>query len=291
MLLGAIAVFCVVIGLMTNWYYETLWTLWFLVPPAAATAFLTCLIRLAIDSSLPSRLQLAISGVVGALFMQSLVELGRSTPSQVFFEIFTILFYLSHSLWVTTFAVWLALRYERNVALLVEAKQAARVSLLVISSGLVLSAALIATAMLRRTDLIWDLDTGPAWLLVAIAGLVSAFPWVQMVRRRRVVQRRFGVAEYLSLGALVISDFIAMFAAGAAVVISNTKPSGLGAVFYHDIMYGLFCFIPIWSATGLVVVGLLIQLWRDQWHRGNTIFAVIWVVLFWLAIAFFWAGH
>jgi hypothetical protein len=289
MLLVVVAAICVIVGLVTNWYRETLWALWFLVSPAVATAFLACLVKLSLNYSVPSRGQLAICGVVGALCMLALIQLGPNTPSNASFVIFTIMFVLSVSLSVAELAFWLAWRLERDVALVIEARQAARVSLLVISSGLVIAAALIATSSLRQTTSIPGLDPGPAWLVVAVAGLLSAFPWVRMVRRRRVVHRRFGVAEYLSLGALVISDFIAIFAAGAAVVIANTKPSGLGAVFYHDIMYGLFCFIPIWSATGLVVVGLLIQLWRDQWHLGYTVIACTWVVLFWLIMAFYWA--
>jgi hypothetical protein len=293
MLLGAILALCVVIGLMTNWRYEMAWVLVFVVSPGvttgAATALLACLVRLAIDSAVPSRRQLIVCGVVGASLMHLLWSLGTHAPLNAAYVIYTALFFLSLSLWIVVIPVWLALRWERDAALLVEIRHAARLSLVVISSALVLSASLLPST-LRVVDPGPGLHPSragllPIQLLVGCVGLVAAVPWIRVVRRRRVVVRRFGIAEYASLTALGGSILISLVTVGMAVIIWNGERSiGSGLTFL------LLVLIYFKFPAVLTVVGVLIELWRDQWHPRLTCIACTWLIANWLFVCFWLAS-
>ena len=292
MLLGAILAFCVAIGMLTNWFYETAWALFFVVSPGvttgAATALLACLVRLAIDSAMPSRRQLIVCGVVGASLMHVLWSLGTHSPLNAAYVIYTASFFLSVSLWVVVIAVWLALRWERDAALLVEIRHAARLTLVAIGSALVASLLATTLASQRGVDPLghwYTADPQPIQYLVGGAGLVAVVPWIRVVRRRSVVVRRFGIAEYVSLIALGGSILISLVTSCLGVIIWNGESSLASGV-------ALIVLVIIYfkSPAVLTVVGVLIELWRDQWHPRLTCIACTWLIANWLFVCFWLAA-
>lgn len=293
MLLSTVVAFCVVVGLITNWFRETAWVLVFVVSPGVttgvATALLACLVRLAIDSSVPSRRQLIVCGVVGASLMQLLWSLGTHAPLNAAYVIYTASFFLSLSLWVVVIAVWLALRWERDAALLVEIRHAARLSLVVIGSALLASLLATTLASQRGVDPLghwYTADAQPIQYLAGCAGLVAAIPWIRVVRRRSVVVRRFGIAEYASLTALGGSILISLVTGCMAVNnIWNGERSLASGVMLIVLVLIYFGFPAV-----LTVVGVVIELWRDQWHPRLTCIACTWLIANWLFVCFWLAS-
>ena len=158
-------------------------------------------------------------------------SLGTHAPLNAAYVIYTASFFLSLSLWIVVIAVWLALRCERDAALLVEIRHAAQLSLVVIGSALLASLLATTLASQRGVDPLghwYTADPQPIQWLVGGAGLVAAVPWIRVVRRRSVVVRRFGIAEYVSLTALGGSILISLVAAAVwiAVIIWNTGKVG-----------------------------------------------------------------
>jgi hypothetical protein len=221
LLLIAVTACCLVVGFVTNWGDKAGWGLVFVISPGVAAAILACLVRLSIDSSVPSRQQLFAFGVVGMLIVQVLSAFQTDAPMNTAYALFSTLTSLSLSLWVAVVSAWFALRFEHDSALLVEATRAARLSLVVVGFALVVSALLWATALSTRGVWESELDVMPTRILVACAGFVAAVPWIRVVRRRSVVHRQFGIPEYLSIAALVVSTLLALLAIGATVVIQN----------------------------------------------------------------------
>ena len=191
-LLGAILAFCVVVGLLTNWLDSTGWLLLFVISPGAAVALLACLGRLARDASTPSRWQLVCCGVAGAILIQGQWQLSHEWNIASTLQVMALS--LSLSLVGTAAAVWRALRCEPDDALPIEVKRAARLSLLVISSAVVLSALLFATAYATKGKWERQQDDFAGSLLVGCAGLLSAFPWIRLLRRRAVAHHCPGIA-------------------------------------------------------------------------------------------------
>jgi hypothetical protein len=291
LLLIAVTACCLVVGFVTNWGDKTGWGLVIVISPGVAAAILACLVRLSIDSSVPSRQQLFAFGVVGMLIVQVLSALQTDAPINAAYVLCSILTSLSLSLWVAGVSVWTALRFEHDSALLAELRQAARLSLFVVGSALLVSALLLATAFSIRGVWESERDMIPIRILVACAGMVAALPWIRVVRRRGVVHRRFGIPEYLSVAALVVSTMLAILAMAATVVIRNTEWSGPRTIFFgrNDALLAGY-FYPIVAASVLAVTGVVLELWRDQWHPRLTAVAVIGVSAHWLGTSFCYAA-
>lgn len=292
-LLGAVTACCIVVGgLATDWGDRVGFWLTLLVSVGASTALLACLVRLASGAAVPSRRQLATRGFAGAFLLFLLWGL----PAHWVHDIWNVWSMLSMSLWVTNFSVWRVLRREHDDALLVEARHAARISLAILGGSAVVSALLLVTTFFIREE--WRLEPGTrrpepgAILIVVCAGLVAALPWIRLLRRRAVVHHRPGVAEYVSLTALVMSSLIALLAMAAAVMLWDNDWPGRGSIFFNKTdAFVLFYFFPLIAASVVALAGMFIQLWRDQWHRLVTIMTCTLLTANWLVNCFYYAAN
>jgi hypothetical protein len=292
-LLGAVTACCIVVGgLATDWGDRVGFWLTLLISVGASTAVLACLVRLASGAAVPSRRQLATRGLAGAFLLFLLWGL----PAHWVHDIWTVWSILSLSLWVTDVAVWGVLRREQDDALLVEARHAARISLAILGGAAVVSALLLLTTFFIREE--WRLEPGTrhlepsALFIVVCAGIVSAFPWLRLLRRRAVAHHRPGFAEYVSLTALVTSSLIALLAMAAAVMLWENDWPGRGSIFFSKSdAFLLFYFFPLIAASVVALVGLFIQLWRDQWHRLVTIMTCTLLTANWLVNSFYVAAN
>lgn len=44
--------------------------------------------------------------------------------------------------------------------------------------------------------------------------------------------------------------------------------------------------LPIWVWTAFAIAGVVIELWRDQWHPRSTAVAFTWLSGYWIAVIF-----
>jgi hypothetical protein len=200
-------------------------------------------------------------------------------------DISTVWSIWSLSLWVADVSVWRVLRRERDDALLAEARYAARLSLVVLGGAAVVSALLLATTFAIRGERRPEPAAG-ALLIVVCAGIVAALPWIRILRRRAVVDRQFGIAEYVSLNGLVMGSLLAMFAMVFASVVWISDPSAAKQWITGDLIWFAGHFLPIWLGSGLAIAGVLIELWRDQWHPRSTAVAFTWLSGYWVTVIF-----
>jgi hypothetical protein len=296
-LLGAVTACCILVGgLATDWGDRVGFWLTLLVSVGASTAVLVCLVRLASGAAVPSRRQLATCGVAGAFVLFLMWELEKGAwwlgaPRLPWYWVGNISSpwsIESLSLWATNVSVWRVLRREQDDALLVEARHASRLSLAILGGAAVVSALLLATTFAIRGERRPEPEAG-ALLIVVCAGIVAAFPWIRILRRRAVVRRRFGFAEYASLTALGLSIGIMVMAMPTAVVIwSNHEPPRRGIFYLSKLdLLMLFYFFPLIAASVFTLIGVVLELWRDQWHPRLTTMAGTCVSLNWIAVILF----
>lgn len=291
-LLGAVTACCIVVGgLATDWGERVGFWLTMLISVGVSSALLACLVRLASGVKVPSRRQLVTSGLAGAFFLFLMWELETVwwqpmlLPWYWVRDISRVWSILSLSLWVTDVSVWRVLRREPDDALLVEASHAARLSLAILGGAAVVSALLSATTFAIRGERRPEPEAG-AQVIVVCAGIVAALPWIRILRRRAVVNRQFGIAEYVSLNALVVGSLLPMFAMVFASVVWISDPPAAKKWIVGDLIWFAGHFLPIWVGSALAIAAVLIQLWRDQWHPRSTAVAFTWLSGYWITVIF-----
>lgn len=128
-----------------------------------------------------------------------------------------------------------------------------------------------------------------AW--VAVGGsLAAAIPWIKLLRRRaRGAATSRGWIDVVAKVLLATGIAIAMLAWVAVAhhfaVREATEAQYLGGIGWV-IGYGLCFVLPQLASTGLFLLGLLIELYRDRWNPVLTAVGCAYFIPIWLIVAY-----
>ena len=192
--------------------------------------------------------------------------------------------------WWLAWLMWRVLaRTPRDFT--VEQTRRAAVATLLVELAL-LNAILFVSCLSTGAVRIVGPDVAPRCLAI-VGGAAAVLPWIKLLRSHaRRLNPGYGLADTVSKVLLASSIGVAALSwvtmAAYCACRTTTPPATLGECLGLMIYDHMATAIPLWiqcGATGLLVAGLLLEVYRDRWHPrvtaiGGLHFGWYWVTAF-----------
>jgi hypothetical protein len=285
-LAAAVTLFCVLLATFgpNGWLLVIVGTL------ALLLGLLAIFAQIGVASSIPSRrgitgIAAACTAAAAGIVYLAGTQAGRASPLAQLLLPFEHVPFGGVPLWLTAWCLGSVLRRTGTDFDLLQVRRAAGISLL--GFLCLYTYAVFITIDSQKND--WQ---GAASLsqryathyLIFVASLATSIPWICLIRRRAMAGApRWSAFDFISLALLTCSLLMILLWLLLRLSPQSFAEKGdLGEVL--GLLILTFYALPMGSC--LFLAGLVIEIWRDRWHRRLTLMSGAFFAAYWLLWAF-----